>query len=80
MASLDRQLVPSDANTKAQVAQLSNWDGVARFSQKLLTRVFDVFTVTQLHSIISKLPDQIQADYADLLNSYAFPVDETAYT
>jgi hypothetical protein len=80
VASLDRQLVPSDANTKAQVAQLSNWDGVARFSQKLLTRVFDVFTVTQLHSIISKLPDQIQADYADMLNSYAFPVDETAYT
>jgi hypothetical protein len=27
VASLDRQLVPSDANTKAQAAQLSNWDG-----------------------------------------------------
>jgi hypothetical protein len=46
----------------------------------LLTRVLDVHTATRLHSIISELPDQIQADYADTLNSYAFPIDETTYT
>jgi len=80
VASLNRQLIPSDAITNALLAQLCDWDGVAGFSQKLLTRVFDVHTATQLHSLISKLPDQIQADYADMLNSYSFPVDETAYT